>query len=111
MRGKKFWLIGSIVVVALILMGGYWNMMKSTEKQEQESQIVDKAKEIAIDYFKKKHSATVEFTRYQIPPTYVGNEVALYGYLNGQKDQDFMILIDSNDFKVIEAAVPPELNP
>lgn len=86
-------------------------MVKSNEKQEKEAQIVEKAKVLAIEHFKKKYNATVYFTGYRIFPSYVGPYVDLSGYLNGQKDQDFIISIDYKDLKVIEAAVPPDLLP
>lgn len=78
--------------IFIIIMIGGCNMDQNNEKQ----QIVDKAKEITIKYFKEKENLDVEITDHRFP----SNELAtvfISGHIKNDKSKKFTASVEYND--------------
>ncbi|MGG3672128.1 hypothetical protein CN923_25200 [Bacillus cereus] len=75
----------------LILLGGCTIDQKNTEQQ-----IVNKAKETTIQYFKEKHNLDVVITGHSFPPNDF-QTVFIDGYVKDDKSKEFSVYVEFGD--------------
>ncbi|MGG0706667.1 hypothetical protein [Bacillus paramobilis] len=75
----------------LILLGGC-----TIDQKNEEQQIVNKATETTIQYFKEKHNLDVVITGHSFPPNDF-QTVFIDGYVKGDKSKEFSVDVEFGD--------------
>ncbi|GAB6473872.1 hypothetical protein bcgnr5371_40900 [Bacillus cereus] len=75
----------------LILLGGC-----TIDQKNEEQQIVNKAKETTIQYFKEKHNLDVVITGHSFPPNDF-QTVFIDGYVKDDKSKEFSVDVEFGD--------------
>jgi len=70
-------------------------MSKSEEKD-----IENKAKAVAVEYFKENYNVEVVFTKIVVRPEYISSDVDLYGHVKDDKEQEFVLLVNYRTYEV-----------
>ncbi|MDQ0087473.1 hypothetical protein J2T12_000867 [Paenibacillus anaericanus] len=94
-----------LVVTALILLFGGCSI-KSNNSDTNNDEIIKKATEIGITYFKEQYNVEVEFTEFNVRPPWIERRVGLNGHIKGKEDQSVYLLIDYNTYEVVNGVVP-----
>ncbi|PEC81743.1 hypothetical protein COK00_32360 [Bacillus cereus] len=78
-------------IFTLILLGGC-----TINQKNEEQQIVNKAKETTIQYFKEKHNLDVVITGHSFPPNDF-QTVFIDGYVKNDKSKEFSVDVEFGD--------------
>ena len=78
-------------IFTLILLGGC-----TINQKNEEQQIVNKAKETTIHYFKEKHNLDVVITGHSFPPNDF-QTVFIDGYVKNDKSKEFSVDVEFGD--------------
>lgn len=97
---KSFFLFLILGTVALTLIG-----CMSSEKKE----IIQKAEEVSLAYFKETYGIDVVFTDHNFIPADLSHTVSLTGYVKGHKDQEIFAMVDYDTYTVKTGSVPDEI--
>ncbi|CUB56575.1 hypothetical protein BN2127_JRS10_03753 [Bacillus subtilis] len=87
---KKSYL-GLMMVFILMFIGGC-----SMDKKNEEKQIVNRAEETTIQYFKEKHNLDVVITGHSFPPNDF-QTVFIDGYVKDDKSKEFSVDVEFGD--------------
>ncbi|SCY36619.1 hypothetical protein SAMN05720606_104145 [Paenibacillus polysaccharolyticus] len=74
----------------------------SSEKKE----IIQKAEEVSLVYFKETYGIDVVFTDHKFIPADLSHTVSLTGYVQGHKDQEIFAMVDYGTYTVKTGSVP-----
>jgi hypothetical protein len=77
----------------------------SSEKKE----IIQKAEEVSMVYFKETYGIDVVFTDHKFIPADLSHTVSLTGYVQGHKDQEIFAMVDYDTYTVKTGSVPDEI--
>ncbi len=88
---------------ALIVLSG----CMSNEQKE----IVKKAEEASLAYFKENYGIDVDFTNHKFIPADLSHTVSLTGYVKGNKDQEIFAMVDYDTYEVKTGSVPDHIKP
>ncbi|WIY62150.1 hypothetical protein QRY57_06480 [Bacillus arachidis] len=88
--------LGLIMVFILIFIGGC-----SMDQKNEEQQVVEKAKETTIKYFKEKHNLDVVITGHEFPPSDF-QTVFIDGYVKDDKSKEFSVDVEfaNGEYKI-----------
>ncbi|KMQ01834.1 hypothetical protein ACWOMK_01635 [Bacillus thuringiensis] len=75
-------------IFTLILLGGC-----TINQKNEEQQIVEKANETAVKYFKEKENIDVIVTKVDIRPAVSGGMIRVSGHVKDQKNRKFFVSI------------------
>ncbi|KMQ01832.1 MULTISPECIES: hypothetical protein [Bacillus cereus group] len=78
-------------IFTFILLGGC-----TIDQKNEEQQIVNKAKETTIQYFKEKHNLDVVITGHSFPPNDF-QTVFIDGYVKDDKSKEFSVDVEFGD--------------
>jgi hypothetical protein len=70
--------------------------------KSDESKIIEQAKQIGIEYFKKNYNIDVVFTEFDVMPRYVSSRVSMYGHVQGAEDETIFLMIDYRTYKIVQ---------
>ncbi|MEB9681103.1 hypothetical protein BK742_11315 [Bacillus thuringiensis serovar pingluonsis] len=87
----KKYAIRLFFIFTLILLGGC-----TIDQKNEEQQIVNKAKETTIQYFKEKHNLDVVITGHSFPPNDF-QTVFIDGYVKDNKSKEFSVDVEFGD--------------
>jgi len=87
----KKYAIRLFFIFTLILLGGC-----TIDQKNEEQQIVNKAKETTIQYFKEKHNLDVVITGHSFPPNDF-QTVFIDGYVKDDKSKEFSVDVEFGD--------------
>lgn len=74
----------------------------SSEKKE----IIQKAEEVSLVYFKETYGIDVVFTDHKFIPADLSHTVSLTGYVQGHKDHEIFAMVDYDTYTVKTGSVP-----
>lgn len=77
----------------------------------EQKNILQKAEEASLMYFKEKYGIDVEFTDHKFIPADLSHTVSLIGYVKGNKDQEIFTIVDYDTYEVKTGSVPDEIQP
>ncbi|MEF2968551.1 hypothetical protein V3851_22270 [Paenibacillus sp. M1] len=78
-------------------------MNKSADEQEE---IIRKAEQVGIQYFKENYNVDVVFTKFDIDAPHVSSDVAMYGHIKGEEDQEILLLVSYRTYEVTSGLYP-----
>ncbi|MEF7659507.1 hypothetical protein MQW34_05335 [Bacillus sp. ZJS3] len=87
----KKYAIRLFFIFTLILLGGC-----TMDQKNEEQQIVNKATETTIQYFKEKHNLDVVITGHSFPPNDF-QTVFIDGYVKNDKSKEFSVDVEFGD--------------
>jgi hypothetical protein len=87
----------------LTLTTGCFGMVNENKGSTEEA-ILEQAKEAADQHLKEKYNVSVEFTDYNFPPQDLALQVYLEGYVIDDKEKEVSIVLDLENYEVIEVA-------
>jgi hypothetical protein len=70
--------------------------MNSSKKKE----IIEKANQIGIDYFKKNYNIDVVFTEFKVMPEYISSSVSMHGHVQGAEDETLYLMVNYRTYEV-----------
>jgi len=82
------------LILSVILVGC------GTSKKEKE--IIEKANQTGIEYFKKNYNIDVVFTEFKVMAPYVTSSVSMHGHVQGSKEETIYLMIDYRTYKIVE---------
>lgn len=106
MLRKNILFTGFLFLMFVFLIGCGAQMKQPAEGQRQAE--VDKAKSVGTQYFKDEYGMEVEWTRHEFQPEYVSDNLALYGHIHGEPDQEVYAQVNYKTFEVISTVRPEE---
>jgi hypothetical protein len=75
------------------------------KSKSDESKIIEQAKQIGIEYFKKNYNIDVVFTEFKVRPRYIDSRVGMNGHVQGAEDETIYLLIDYDTYKIAQGIV------
>lgn len=91
---RNRYLVLTVFLLIVFIIGGCG--MSKSEKKE----IENKAKAVAVEYFKENYNVDVVFTKIVIRPEYISSDVDLYGHVKDDKEYEFLLLVNYRTFEV-----------
>lgn len=77
----------------------------------EQKEIVEKAQDVSLAYFKETYGIDVEFTDHRFIPADMSHTVSLTGYVKANKDQEIFAMVDYDIYEVKTGSVPDEIKP
>ncbi|MFS0858148.1 DUF1433 domain-containing protein [Paenibacillus taichungensis] len=77
----------------------------------EQKDILQKAEEASLTYFKENYGIDVEFTNHKFIPTDLSHTVSLTGYVKGKKDQEVFAMVDYDTYEIRTGSVPDHIKP
>lgn len=77
----------------------------------EQKEIVQKAEEVSLAYFKENYGIDVDFTDHKFIPADLSHTVSLTGYVKSNKDQEIFAMVDYDTYEVKTGSVPDEIKP
>ncbi|OAX50835.1 hypothetical protein [Paenibacillus sp. AD87] len=77
----------------------------------EQRDILQKAEETSLTYFKENYGIDVEFTNHKFIPADLSQTVSLTGYVKGDKDQEVFAMVDYDSYEVRTGSVPDHIKP
>jgi hypothetical protein len=75
-----------------------------TSKAKKE-EIIEKANQTGIEYFKQNYNIDVVFTEFNVRPEYIESRVGMNGHVQGAEDETLYLLIDYRTYKIVQGFV------
>lgn len=88
-------LIILFLILSVILVGCGTSNAKKKE-------IIEKANQTGIEYFKKNYNIDVVFTDFNVRPEYIESRVGMNGHVQGAEDETIYLLIDYRTYKIVQ---------
>jgi len=73
--------------------------------KDKEKEIIERANQTGIEYFKKNYNIDVVFTDFNVKPEYISSSVGMNGHVQGAQDETIYLLIDYRTYEIIERIV------
>lgn len=71
----------------------------------KDKEIIEKARQTGIEYFKKNYSIDVVFTEYKVMAPYVTSSVSMQGHVQGAEDETLYLMIDYRTYEIVQGFV------
>jgi len=98
-RQELYFLKGKLMIFLLILSVILVGCGTSKAKKEE---IIEKANQTGIEYFKQNYNIDVVFTEFNVRPEYIESRVGMNGHVQGAEDETIYLLIDYRNYKIVE---------
>ncbi|USK98023.1 DUF1433 domain-containing protein [Bacillus tropicus] len=95
---RKKVLFSLILIILITILGGC--TMENKQEKQQEQQVIDKAKEETIKYFKETEGLDVTITKYKFGPKDF-QTILISGYVTNDKSKKFTASVQyANDYHI-----------
>ncbi|MDR0271188.1 hypothetical protein [Paenibacillus sp.] len=75
------------------------------KSKSDDSIIIEKAKQIGIEYFKKNYNIDVVFTEFKVMPSYIDSMVTMHGHVQGAETETIYLMVNYRTYEIDQVYV------